>query len=71
MPNSRQVVFEAVLEAAQAKPLPERIQLLDATAEIIGVPALTKELKQQVADLKAAEHRFREFRFRFSQGGRS
>jgi hypothetical protein len=70
MLNSRQVVFEAVLEAAQSKPLPERIQLLDATAEIIGVPALTKELKQQVADLRAAETSFREFRFRFSQGGK-
>jgi hypothetical protein len=71
MAESRKIVFNAVLESADVKPVPERIKLLKATAEIIGEPELTRELLAIASDLERAEQRCQEFRFRFNlRGGR-
>lgn len=67
MGPARQIVFHAVLELAAQKPVPERLRLLEAMAEISGEAALAVELREQAQTLRSAEERFDRLRHQFSQ----
>lgn len=66
MTNARQILFEEAQAHAESLPVRRRIQLLRALAEFAGNEAETNELRSLAADLEAADHRCREFAFRFS-----
>jgi len=66
MDNPHREVVEFVLEQAANQPIAKRSRLYRGLALFAGDDLLAPQLKQMAADLEAADHRCREFAFRFA-----
>lgn len=71
MPSqSMTLVVESCLAHAESLPIRRRAALYRALAEFCGVPNQSADLRAIASDLETADHRCREFAFRFSVGAK-
>lgn len=68
MSDARSIVFAAALEASEARPLKQRVEILRALAEFAGSPEAARQLVALANDLEDADRRCREFAFQFQAG---
>lgn len=70
MRDARTLLFEAVMESAERRPVAQRAQLYRAAAEFAGSPRGSAEFVALAEELETADRRCREFGFRLTgQGG--
>jgi hypothetical protein len=62
-------LFEFVLEQAEGQPAPKKARLYRALAEYAGDMDLKRELLEHADIIEDADHRCREFVFRFRSKG--
>jgi hypothetical protein len=66
MDKSRQIVFNEFLRLNECQPIAVRVRNYRALAELLGdIPEAT-DLRVQARELEVADHRCREFAFRFA-----
>jgi hypothetical protein len=66
MANRHENLISWILEKSANEPLPKRIEVLRAAAELIGSEPQAKQLKQIALELAKADIRCREFAFQFN-----
>lgn len=65
--NHRKVLFDFVLERAEAEPARRRADIYEALAEFCGDRQMAGQLRAMASDFRKADHRCREFGFKFTQ----
>ena len=66
MDSDRNILVRHVLDTVDGLTLTKRVHVLRGLASVIGDPDETSDLNQLADELEAADHRCREFAFRFS-----